>query len=143
MYPGPSGSKENHRRNCCADGVKQQPTSPGEPLPPWPQPHGIFTDGQYFHPRAFLHCVQKAFEFLIIRPSSTITALPPDTSLLELESFTRMLAERCTMLDDGLILFQLYKGFIIDSSWPKTHLREHEGQEWLPIDYLSNRSQEN
>jgi hypothetical protein len=85
--------------------------------------------------------VQKAFEFLILHPSSTVTTLPLDTSLLELESFARMLADRCTVLEDGSVLFRLYKEFVIDGSWPKTCLRKQEGQEWLQIDYLTNRSQ--
>jgi hypothetical protein len=133
MYPGPPGAKENHRHGYCADGVKQVPSHQGEELLPWPQPKGIFMNGQLFHPRTFLTMVPKLFEHMMA------IQLSMDTCILELEAFTKMLQERATKLDEdnNTVLFKLYKGLKIDPSWPKGSLRVHDGDEWLPIDYLS------
>ncbi|KAF8575931.1 hypothetical protein K439DRAFT_1261669, partial [Ramaria rubella] len=49
MYPGPTGSPENHKKEFCSDGgsVKFRDA-------PWPQPPGIFIKGTSFDILAFL-----------------------------------------------------------------------------------------
>ncbi|KAF9523224.1 hypothetical protein CPB83DRAFT_871718 [Crepidotus variabilis] len=63
MYPGPTGSLENHKKGYCADGVRQIQKDT-EPLPPWPQPQGIFKVGREFHVLAFLTEVRSLYEKL-------------------------------------------------------------------------------
>ncbi|KAG2344981.1 hypothetical protein BDR05DRAFT_881053, partial [Suillus weaverae] len=57
MYPGPKNSSLNYKKGYCADGIKQSSKAAGKELPPWPQPQGIFSDGQIFHPHMFLSTV--------------------------------------------------------------------------------------
>jgi hypothetical protein len=60
MYPGPSGSADNHKEGVCAHGVKQK--SDTEKLPEWPQPSGIFVKGRAFIPIEFLKTLRTIYE---------------------------------------------------------------------------------
>src|SRR5258708_4465186 len=86
MYPGPSGSAENHKRAYRSDGAKQQmapskqnqdpPQTISYTLPKWPQPQGIFTNGS-------------------------------GNLLMEHEAFASMLVKRLVFLADGSVIFKL------------------------------------
>ena len=71
MYPGPTGSPENHKRGYCSDGVRSKPpdnTPPGY-LPPWPQPHGVFSSdasGTTFNPIPFLATLRDIYEKAVL-----------------------------------------------------------------------------
>ncbi|KAJ8580680.1 hypothetical protein M405DRAFT_752966, partial [Rhizopogon salebrosus TDB-379] len=56
MYLGPEYSEYNHGWGFCIDRPKQ--VSKNEPPLPWPQLPGVFSEGKYFHPRAFLETVE-------------------------------------------------------------------------------------
>ncbi|KAG2110453.1 hypothetical protein BD769DRAFT_1303856, partial [Suillus cothurnatus] len=86
MYSGPENSPLNHK-GYCADGVKQSSKAAGEDLPPWPQPRGIFSDGQTFHPHVFLSTVQRVYEHVFMQG-------PGETDLLETEAFSKLLNSR-------------------------------------------------
>jgi hypothetical protein len=83
MYPGPSGSAENHKKGYCSDGVKQnmEQSSQNEDPPrdnkptsctpaQWPQPHGIFTHGTHFNAFAFLTKIREMYEKVVIEDDS-------------------------------------------------------------------------
>ncbi|KAF8572775.1 hypothetical protein K439DRAFT_1377553 [Ramaria rubella] len=54
MYPGPTGSPENHKKEFCSDSgsVKFRDA-------PWPQPPGIFIKGTSFNILAFLCTIRE------------------------------------------------------------------------------------
>ncbi|KAJ3966231.1 hypothetical protein EV361DRAFT_759713, partial [Lentinula raphanica] len=71
MYPGPSGSPENHKLGYCSDGVSQKAKDI-----PWPQPSGIFLNkGKTFAPVAFLKILRQVYDETIVqqRPISELT----------------------------------------------------------------------
>ncbi|KAF8877661.1 hypothetical protein CPB84DRAFT_1654831, partial [Gymnopilus junonius] len=73
MYPGPTGSAENHKKGYCADGVHQRPKLESkEELPPWPQPPEIFVNGTYFNPITFLLQIHKLYDKVLGKEISEI-----------------------------------------------------------------------
>ncbi|KAG2040154.1 hypothetical protein BDR03DRAFT_821963, partial [Suillus americanus] len=84
MYPGPKNSPLNHKKGYCTDGVKQSSKAASEELPAWPQPQGIFSEGQTFHPHVFLSMVQRVYEHIFMQR-------PGETDLLETEAFSKLL----------------------------------------------------
>jgi hypothetical protein len=101
MYPGPEGSSLNHKRAYCSDGVKQ--VSKVDEVPPWPQPHGVFTAGKTFHPQAFYVTLQDTYERYCM-PS----AEPAPTPTMETVAFVRLLASRIRTFNDNVIGFRLF-----------------------------------
>jgi hypothetical protein len=101
MYSGPENSPLNHKKGYCADGVKQSSKAAGKDLPPWPQPRGIFSDGQTFHPHVFLSTVQHVYEHVFMQG-------PGETDLLETEAFSKLL-NSCTKVyeSDDMVLSSL------------------------------------
>ncbi|KAF8580074.1 hypothetical protein K439DRAFT_1648290 [Ramaria rubella] len=85
MYPGPTGSPENHKKEFCSDGgsVKFRDA-------PWPQPPGIFIKGTSFDILAFLR-----------------TILPVPVTM-EDEAFVSLLSKRSVIEEDGTGLFELF-----------------------------------
>ncbi|KAJ7094960.1 hypothetical protein C8R44DRAFT_577859, partial [Mycena epipterygia] len=71
MYPGKTGSPENHKKGYCSDGFKQKATT-GDDLPPWPQPAGIFTGGSEFHPLLFLAAVRDVYEKVVMEENKDV-----------------------------------------------------------------------
>ncbi|OBZ70789.1 hypothetical protein A0H81_09131 [Grifola frondosa] len=63
-YPGGVGSKGNHKKQYCSDGVK--PKDGTDFSPEWPQPPGIFTSGAHFHPVAFLTTLREMYETTVM-----------------------------------------------------------------------------
>jgi len=90
MYPGPTGSSENHKRGYCSDGVRQREKagSIDGPLPEWPQPLGIFTNGTHFHPLIFLSMIRQLYDKIVEGALSEIEYSMED------EAFSRLLASR-------------------------------------------------
>ena len=67
IYLGPTGSSKNHKWGYCSDGVCQQ-EKPGlndGPLPEWPQPLGIFTNGTHFHLLIFLSMIHQLYDKVV------------------------------------------------------------------------------
>jgi hypothetical protein len=113
MYPGPSGSAENHKKGYCSDGVKQnmEQSSQNEDPPrdnkptsctpaQWPQPHGIFTHGTHFNAFAFLTKIREMYEKVVIEDDS-------GELLMEHEAFATLLFQR-TVIHEGVVLFKLF-----------------------------------
>ncbi|KAG0694993.1 hypothetical protein DFH29DRAFT_880333 [Suillus ampliporus] len=126
----PENSPLNHKKGYCADGVKQSSKATGEDLPPWPQPRGIFSEGQMFHPHVFLATVQRVYEHVFMQG-------PGETDLLETEAFSKLLISRTTVHEsDDTVLFRLFKGFVTDPTTPHDRIVSHDGEEWLRINYL-------
>ena len=103
MYPGPTGSSENHKKGYCSDGVCQKAKldSTDGPLPDWPQPLGIFTKGTSFHPLTFLSMIRELYDKVVEG------ALTEVEYSMEDEAFSRLLASRIRV-QDGQSLFQMY-----------------------------------
>jgi hypothetical protein len=113
MYPGPSGSAENHKKGYCSDGVKQgmeqssqneDPPKDNQPTlctsPQWPQPQGIFTHGTHFNVFAFLTKIREMYEKVVIEGDS-------GELLMEHEAFAKLLLHR-TVVHEGAFLFKLF-----------------------------------
>ncbi|KAH0839708.1 hypothetical protein J3R83DRAFT_632 [Lanmaoa asiatica] len=140
MYPGPEKSATNHKRGICADGVRSKLTPELPELPHWPQPHGVFSDGETFHPQAFFKMVQEVYEITVLGSAVGLTVL-----LVEAQAFLLMLAARLIILTDAdgqptLALFKLYPGFKIDNSVSSDHIVQHEGAEYLRVNYLEHEA---
>lgn len=136
MYPGPTKSTTNHRRGVCADGVKSKPAAESPNLPPWPQPTGIFSDGESFHAHAFLKKVQEVYGMV-----TTANADGTNLLLVEAQAFLLMLSERTVILTDAdsrptTALFKIYAGFQVDGSVPADRIVQHDGAECLRVGYL-------
>jgi hypothetical protein len=141
MYPGPNGAAENHKRGYCSDGARQtlkqskqnaDPPQPNKPLshsvPEWPQPHGVFTEGTYFHPLEFLARLREIYEKVVIEKVSGETAM-------EYEAFSSLLLARTLVLSDGSVLFKLFD-LTCSASTPEELFVIHEGDKYLRIDCL-------
>ncbi|KAG2351925.1 hypothetical protein BDR07DRAFT_1316659, partial [Suillus spraguei] len=111
MYPGAENSPLNHKKGCCADGIKQVLKDGGDELPPWPQLRGIFSEGCIFYPHTFLSAVQCIYKHVFMHG-------PGDMDMLETEAFAKLLVSCTEVHDDGAVLFQLFKDFMIDPSTP-------------------------
>ncbi|KAL6307078.1 hypothetical protein BKA93DRAFT_770448 [Sparassis latifolia] len=142
MYPGTKGSRENHNRAYCMDGVRQKPkkverTVNGTPEtitedpPEFPQPRGIFSGGTHFHPDVFLRTVEHMYEQLVVR-KGTGGALS-----MEYTAFATLLSKRLKVYDDGMALFELYSSLEIASpARAANFVVERNGIKYLRIDYL-------
>jgi len=128
MYPGLSGSPENHRRGVCSDGVFSTSKS-GEDPPEWPQPAGIFISGTHFLPIEFLKTLVVIYNKFVIEkaPATDITA--------EDEAFARMLTRRTTFPSDQPPAFKLFD-LQMPLSTPKDLLTTIEGGTYLRLDAL-------
>ncbi|KAH9001850.1 hypothetical protein EDB86DRAFT_2801333, partial [Lactarius hatsudake] len=109
MYPGPTGSPENHKWGYCSDGVRSKPPDDAPPgyLPPWPQPNGIFSSdagGETFNPIPFLATLRNVYEKAVLGGGQS-------DEVVEFGAFTTMLHLRIVFRTDGAILFRLYPKF--------------------------------
>ncbi|KAF9540596.1 hypothetical protein CPC08DRAFT_650852, partial [Agrocybe pediades] len=110
MYPGPTGSSENHKKGHCSNGVKQKAKlgSPdSDTHPDWPQPAGVFSNGTHFHPVAFLTAIRQLYDKVIDGAISE-----KDYSMEDL-AFSRMLRSRMVE-KSGRSLFRLYSDLELD-----------------------------
>ncbi|KAF8186240.1 hypothetical protein BJ912DRAFT_927161 [Pholiota molesta] len=137
MYPGSRTLTHlNHKKGVCSDGVasKLKPGS-SDPLPDWPQPEGIFTEGQYFNPSTFLFTVRNLYERVVER---TVHGTIPDAVdySLEDEAFSRMLESRTKVIDDHsfFLLFANLKFKGTPSC--ESLISEIDGRRYLRMDCL-------
>ncbi|KAH0834705.1 hypothetical protein J3R83DRAFT_10242, partial [Lanmaoa asiatica] len=121
------GSALNHRRGFCADGIKQ--TSKVEELPPWPQPHGLFTEGRTFHPIALLDTLKRIVEHAVMDLPRALTAM-------EDKAFATLIKSRTFRTDDDQVLFHLFKEFATDMSTPDSYFHVENGIKYLQLAYL-------
>ncbi|OJA10893.1 hypothetical protein AZE42_08366 [Rhizopogon vesiculosus] len=92
MYPGPENSSLNHKG---VDSVRQVPMkNSGGGLPPWPQPHTLFSESRMFHPRAFLSAVRCVHKYIFMQGLR-------EMNLLETEAFVELLASHIEVHDDS------------------------------------------
>ncbi|KAK7678884.1 hypothetical protein QCA50_018024 [Cerrena zonata] len=77
MYPGPTKSPQNHKRGFCSNGCpvtfkrfnkvkNEKPGNQNVSPPPYPQPAGIFSEGEQFHAIRFLQTVQDVYMRLVV-----------------------------------------------------------------------------
>jgi hypothetical protein len=125
MYPGPTGSAENHKKGYCSDDVKQ--TMKTDTVPEWPQPQGIFELGVTFNPMQFLITIRNVYENLVIENGSG------DDLAMEYDAFVKLLKSRTIVLPDGRCLFKLYD-LRMPLSTPSEILVNHNGSEYLRLD---------
>jgi len=103
MYPGPTGSSKNHKKGYCSDGVRQKAKADSKdgPLPDWPQPLGIFTNGTHFHPLTFLSMIRQLYDKIVNGDISEVEYSMED------EAVSRLLALRICF-EGTRPLFRLY-----------------------------------
>jgi len=130
MYPGPTGSLDNHKRGYCSDGVKQAKDGPL-----WPQPHGIFEHGRQFHPVNFLKILREVYDAVVVKGSDG------GDSALEYNAFLTMLQDRTVITADGQYLFKLYD-LEIPTTSPTELIVVDEGISYLQMDCLRDDNPE-
>jgi hypothetical protein len=129
MYPGPTGSQENHKKGYCSDGVK--PNMKGDTSPDWPQPPGIFELGTKFNPAVFLATLRDLYD-KIVAPGQT--GIRDDLSM-EYEAFGKLLQDRIITAADGCHLFRLF-GLDLPSSTPSELIVVNDGVRYMQINFL-------
>jgi hypothetical protein len=126
MYPGPTGSQENHRKGYCSDGVKS--TMKGDTPPDWPQPQGIFELGTKFHPTNFLAALRNVYDEVVRGHSGE------DLSM-ESQALIKLLQARLVVAEDGRHLFKLYS-LELPATAPSELFLEYNGSRYMHVDYL-------
>jgi hypothetical protein len=127
MYPGLSGSAENHKRGYCSDGVKQ--LMKADTVPDWPQPPGIFELGTKFNPIKFLATIRDVYEWVMNQNGH-------DNDLtMEYEAFGKLLHSRTIVSPDGQSLFKLF-ALEIPLSTPSELIVDYNDAQYLRIDCL-------
>ena len=132
MYPGPTGSLDNHKKGYCSDGVRQKAKAESNDgaLPEWPQPSGIFTNGTHFHPIAFLSKIRQLYDKVV---EGTISETEYS---MEDEAFSRLLSSRIHSWE-GKSFFRTYDLEVaLDESVPADLLVEIDGVKSLRVDCL-------
>ena len=148
MWPGREGASNNHNRGYCSDGVLQkakkidkqvglggQTETVIEILPPYPQPHGIFTRGSDFHPDVFLNTVSDMYDHVVVRGDSG------GPLSMEYLAFAELLHKRVKVMADGAALFELYASF--NTVLPRSSAAlvvEKDGIQYLRVDRLAEAS---
>jgi len=133
MYPGPTGSALNHKRDCCSDGV-QRKLKDGQPnddeLPQWPQPPNVFTKGTHFHPRVFLAMIREVYE-RVAEQNGTES----EFSMEDL-AFCKLLMQRVKVCDNGTVLFKLFQHLVMPPDTPDGLLVVIDNCKYLQVDCL-------
>lgn len=150
MYPGPNKSPQNHKCGFCSDGgpvsfdrflkIKMEPSkTPIKDIPPpFPQPEGIFLNGESFCPLRFLETLRDIYERVVIRRENSAEA---DMSVEDL-AFAQMLESRTIHLPDGRVGFRLYEGLRMDAQATVLSelVIEHDDSRFLYIQMLGSQS---
>ncbi|GBE88497.1 hypothetical protein SCP_1303130 [Sparassis crispa] len=121
MWPAQEGSRENHRKSYCTDGVRQtarkvqrlvdgKTESIMEEPPNFPQPQGIFMTGTHFHPVIFLKTIEDMYEQLVVQGGNG------GALSMEFTAFTTLLEKRLKIHSDGMALFELYSSLEVAST---------------------------
>jgi len=127
MYPGPSGSQENHRKGYCSDGVR--PSMKGDTPPDWPQPQGIFELGTKFNPLNLLAALRDLYDHTVTQNGTG------GDLVMEYQAFGRLLHSRLIVAADGRHLFKLYDLDLPPSTQPEL-ITEQGGSRYMRVDYL-------
>ena len=136
-YTSGVAGEGNHKKRCCADGVKVN--DPEDPPPRFPQPDGVYTDGMYLDPLRFLAVVHEINRYQVSAVESG-TPLQDVVLPMELASFKENLKTRRLVRyeEDGTRTrqyFRLYK--YLTCSPPCLDLIEtHDGVRYLRLDCL-------
>ncbi len=144
MYPGAQGADINHKKAFCSDGARQarrtiekvihgQTTKIVDEPPPYPQPAGIFTGGNTFHPMVFLQEVRILYERIIEQK---------DAVTMQDLAFASMLNDRTLQLEasDGypaMVLFKLFPTLTLAGTFPQHVLVDYEDMRYLRMDCLA------
>ncbi|OBZ78836.1 hypothetical protein A0H81_01159 [Grifola frondosa] len=130
-YPGGIGSKDNHKKQHCSDGVKPKDTT--DSLPDWPQPSGVFSNSTHFHPIAFLTILREMYEKTVLNGGRDLVID------LEYVAFAKLLQTRSAMAPDGSLLFRLFESLTLSPSLPEL-IVIHDSKRHLRMDCLANSS---
>ena len=140
MYPYSSGSSLNHKPGYCSDGAPvkailepvhtvETPDKTSSKVIPWPQPEGIFTTGNRFHPIPFLQSIRNLYQRLVEEN------IPHSDLDLEFQAFL-MLCTRSIITDiHGNILFKIPSTMVVDP-FGANFVTEFEGYNYLRLDCL-------
>lgn len=128
------GQGENHKKIYCSDGVKS--VHRDDPPPPYPQPKGVFNNGDGFNPLNFLDAVHSLDGQREKEQHHEITEVP-----MALVSFERMLAARKRIVTaaDGKrrALFKLHPYLKCSPPCPEI-METVDGERYLRIDCMSD-----
>ncbi|KAF8173443.1 hypothetical protein BJ912DRAFT_1079230 [Pholiota molesta] len=122
----------NHKRGVCGDGVASKLTNDS---PPWPQPQGIFKDGEFFDPAKFLVTLRDLYERVVDQsmPENGGARATVEYSLEDV-AFSRMFESR-TKTIGGHPSFRLYNLKFLGGSY-ESLVSEFEGDRYLRMDCL-------
>ena len=96
--------------------------------PQWPQPPGIFENGDTFHPVVFLKTLREVYETVVIQKSDG------GDNAMEIEAFVKMLYTRMITIQ-GRCFFKVFP-LTIPLNTPSELFFEHEGTKYLRLDCL-------
>lgn len=141
MYPGPSKSPQNHKRGFCSDGcpvtLKRFKTETNDPQdfhpPPYPQPEGIFSEGETFRLTRFIHAINDVYERIVLQNGSNAAS----GIAIEDQMFIQMLQARTVQLPDGQNIFRLYPGLRLDHA-PSYLLVDYDGARYLRMPMIAD-----
>jgi hypothetical protein len=130
MHPGGRCAKGNHRRDFCSDGVKV--LMPGDSVPDWPQPAGIFEDGKLFHPISLLLTLREVYEVVVVQHNNG------GDLAMEYQTFLKMVQACTKVASNSSVLFKLFKEHELHGNTPAELLVEDnlEGATFLRLDCL-------
>ena len=141
MYGHARSTGQNHRRGCCSDGAPSKPAFHGEAPPPlshldeiakvlpWPQPDGIFTNGNRFHPLSFLAHTMSLYQNLVEADSSL------EHLSLEMQSLGLYISRRRTPYN-GSWYVRIPTDLVIDPAGA-SFVERIEGEYRIRINWLS------
>ncbi|KAJ7026258.1 hypothetical protein C8F04DRAFT_1268296 [Mycena alexandri] len=132
-YPGGAGAPENHRRAFCSDGFK--PTLTDDTPAAWPQPLGVFSNGDEFHPFAFLTNVRELHKELVVE------AVNPRDLSLEQDAFQALLQDRMVINPmNGAVMWRMFTAFNVPAAdnVPENLFVDYNGARHLYINSLSD-----
>ena len=149
MYPGPTKSPQNHKRGYCSDGcpvsfdrfakVKKEPatqaqstTATKDSPPQYPQPDGIFSNGDSFNCIQFLQHVKDIYERAVMREQNQAVS----DFTIEDQAFALMLESRTLQLHNETVGFRLYEGLHIDETTASKLVVELDGTRYLRMQML-------
>jgi len=126
MYPGPTGSPENHKKGYCSDGVKQVLKS--DTVPDWPQPQGIFEMGMTFYLLKFLATIRNVYEKFVIKQGNG------GNLAMEYKAFGKLLNHRI-ISPNNHFLFKLFD-LEMPASTPPELVIDYNCARYLKVDCL-------
>ncbi len=145
MYPGKQGTELNHRKGVCSDGAWQKARTAEKVVngqtvkivdesPQYPQPAGVFSNGDTFHPVAFLQEVQTLYERVVLRT---------DAVTMQDLVFANMLQQRSLVIPAegdhcSMVLFKLFPGLKVAGTFPESFLVDYDGSGYLRMDCLND-----